>query len=117
MKKESKGIEGKPGLETPMVIDEMMIPIKNPTVTVREEMEEDGKYILYNADNELILVMNPTGKFIMEGCDGKKTVAQMIGDIENHFTVQDDIDLSAVVKGYISTLLKAKLVTIKGEEK
>ena len=33
-----------------LIIDDMTIPRKNPDVTIREELEEDGKYILYNAE-------------------------------------------------------------------
>lgn len=101
---------------TPVVVEETMIPIKNPEVTVREEIEEDGRYILFNADNELILVINPTGKFILDSCMGEKTIAQIIKDIKSNFTVNQDTDLSAVVIGFISTLLKAELVTIKEEK-
>jgi hypothetical protein len=80
MKEEDKMKEKNPDTEqeAQVVIDEAMIPMKNPEVTVREEMEEDGKYILFNAENELILVVNPTGKFVFDNCDGKKTVGQII---------------------------------------
>ena len=108
-------IENNQGQETSMVVEETMVPMKNPEVTVREEMEEDGKYILFNAENELILVINPTGKFILDNCTGEKTVAQIITDIENNFTVSEDIDLSTVVKDYLSLLLAAELVRL-GEE-
>ncbi len=101
--------------EIPVVIEDTMIPRKSPEVTVREELEEDGKYILFNAENELILTINPTGKFILDNCTGEKTAAQIITDIENRFTVNEDIDLSTVVKNYLSLLLEAELVTF-GEE-
>ncbi|MDQ1352150.1 MAG: hypothetical protein QG657_2456 [Acidobacteriota bacterium] len=112
---ESKKI--KQDQETLIFIDDMTIPVKNPEVTVREEMEEDGKYILFNAENELILVTNPTGKFILDHCNGSKTVAQIIRDIESEFTLAKDIDLPAIVKEYLLILLKAKLVTINVEGK
>lgn len=96
-------------------IDDMTIPRKNPDVTIREELEEDGKYILYNAENELILTINPTGKFILDNCNGEKTAAQIIVDIGNSFTVNENIDLSTVVKNYLSLLLEAQLIAI-GEE-
>jgi hypothetical protein len=119
MKEENKVKEKKPDTEqeAKVVIDESMIPMKNPEVTVREEIEEDGKYILFNAENELILVINPTGKFVFDNCDGKKTVGQIVKDIEDEFTVKEDMDLSFIVKEFVSTLLKAKLVKIKEEVK
>jgi hypothetical protein len=100
--------------ETPVVVEETMVPMKNPEVTVREEMEEDGKYILFNAENELILVINPTGKFILDNCNGEKSVGQIIKDIENEFTVEETTDLSSIVKGFVAILVKGKLVKIKG---
>lgn len=105
----------KPVEESP-VIDEDTVLIKNPEVTVREEMEEDGKYILFNAENELILVVNATGKFILDSCDGQKTVGQVIRDIADKFTVEENMDLSAIVKNYTATLVRAALVKIKPAE-
>jgi hypothetical protein len=96
-------------------IDDMTIPIKNPEVTVREEMEEDGKYILFNAENELILVTNPTGKFILDKCNGSNNMGQIINDLESEFTINEDVDLPTIVKEYVMILLKAKLVTIMVE--
>ncbi len=113
MEEENKLEEENQEQDTTMVIEETMVPAKNPEVTVREEMEEDGKYILFNAENELILVINQTGKFILDNCDGEKTVGQIIGDIETDFSLKDDMDLPSIVKEYLSTLLKAQLVKIK----
>jgi hypothetical protein len=102
--------------EEPIVIKDSMIPIKNSEVTIREEMEEDGKYMLFNEENELILVINSSGKFILENCDGEKSVTQLIEDIENNYSVNEDIYIPEIVKNFMGTLLKAKLVKIKREE-
>ena len=104
MNDEEKVKEENQDQDTTMVIEETMIPVKNPEVTVREEMEEDGRYILFNAENELILVINQTGKFILDNCDGKKTVGQIVRDIETTFTVKNDMSLPTIVKEYLSTL-------------
>jgi hypothetical protein len=104
-------------IDKPKVINESMIPIISPEVTIREELEEDGRYMLFNAENELILMINATGKFILYSCDGENTIAQLVKKIEDNFTVKEDMDLLAITKNYISTLLKAKLVKIKEEEK
>jgi hypothetical protein len=107
------GEEENPAQEKPVIIEESMIPIKNQEVTIREEIEEDGKYILFNAENEIILVINPTGKFILESCNGKRTVGEIVRKIEEVYTINEDVDLNSVVKEYFSTLLLAKLVIIK----
>lgn len=98
--------------EKAVLIDDMTIPRKKPEVTIREELEEDGKSILFNAENELILTINPTGKFVLDNCTGEKTAAQIVKEIENSFTVDEGIDLSTVVKDYLSLLLEAELVTL-----
>jgi len=95
----------------------LTIPLKNPEVTIREEMEDDGKHILFNGENELILVTNATGKFILDKCDGEKNVGQIIAAIENHFSVDGEIDLDEVVKGYLQTLYNAKLIKINTGKK
>ena len=100
-----------------VVVGEMSIPVKNPEVTVREELEEDGKHILFNSENELILVINSTGKFILDNCIGEKTVEQIVKDIQSNFIVDKNIDTTSVTKEFISILIKAKLVALKGEEK
>jgi hypothetical protein len=114
-KKETKGKnpdQKTPAPEPEVIVEESMIPLMNPEVTIREEMEEDKKYILFNAENELVLVINPTGKFILDNCDGKKTIGNIIADIKKSFTTDEDMDIPAIVKGFVSTLLKAQLVTI-----
>lgn len=105
-------IEEEKSEQKTMIIDNMAIPRKKPDITVREELEEDGKYILFNAENELILTINPTGKFILDNCTGEKTVAQITTDIGNYFNVNEDIDLLTVVKNYLALLLEAELISI-----
>lgn len=100
-----------------IVIEETMIPIRSPEVTIREEMEEDGKYMLFNAENELILVINSTGRFILDNCDGEKNVAQLVEAIEKKYIINDGINMLVIVKSYIGTLLAAKLIRIKEEER
>lgn len=92
--------EENPGQEESILIEESMIPIKNPGVTIREDIEEDGKHILFNAENEVILVINPTGKFILENCSGKKTVGEIVKNIEEVYTLKEDVDLTSVVFEY-----------------
>jgi hypothetical protein len=58
-------------------------------------------------------VINPTGKFILENCNGKRTVGEIVKNIEEVYTLKEDVDLTSVVKEYFSTLLLVKLVKIK----
>lgn len=99
--------------ETSILVNEAMIPIKNPEVTFREEIEENGKYILFNAENELILVTNQTGKFILDKCNGELTIGQIIKEIKNNFTLKENTDLFSIIQEYMEKLVQAKVVTIK----
>lgn len=110
-------VENSQGKGDSIVINETEVPAKKPGVTIREEIEDDGKYILYNAQDELILVTNSTGKFILDRCTDEKTVGQIINDIENEFSIKEDIDMPAIVKSYVSTLLKANLISLQGKER
>lgn len=99
-----------------MVIENEFIPVKSPDVSIREEIEDDGKYVLFNAENELILMINATGKFILESCDGTKNVKEIIDYIEKSFRFVEDIDLTPVVKTFLTTANKTKLISFKEEE-
>ena len=48
----------------------MSYPQKNPDVILREE--EEGKYLVFNPENDLPLIMNETSHFIWNQCDGTK---------------------------------------------
>jgi hypothetical protein len=116
MKDKDKEKKELPEQEIVLAIKDSMVPQKNPDVTFREEMEENGKYMLFNAENELILVVNATGKFIIDNCDGSKTIVQLINAIKDNYVIAEDMHLPEIVKGYIITLLKARLITIEGCE-
>ena len=48
----------------------------NPDVVLREE-DEDGA-LLFNPDTNQVKVINPTGLFIWQQCDGKKGLAEIV---------------------------------------
>ena len=93
-------------------VENNMIPTKNSMVTIREEMEDDGKYVLFNADNELILVINQTGKFILDRSDGSKTIGEIIDDITDQFSIPENADIQSVVTDYFKRLSLAKLIVL-----
>ncbi len=116
MAEQEKEIEKTDNEKNPLdtiTIENDMIPLQNSQVTIREEMEEDGRYVLFNADNELILVINDTGKFILENCDGSKNIGQIIDEITLQFLIPENIDIPSVVHDYFKRLSLAKLVLFK----
>ncbi|MGE5342708.1 MAG: PqqD family protein [Candidatus Omnitrophota bacterium] len=107
---ESRDLEAKPLEE--ISVENYMIPTKNPMVTIREEMEDDGKYVLFNADNELILVINQTGKFILDNSDGSKTIGEIIDVITDQFSIPENADIQSAVTDYFKRLSLAKLIVL-----
>lgn len=99
---ESDKIATEAGEEPQLIIEEKMIPIKKSGVSIREEMEEDGKYVLFDAETEHILVVNSTGHYILKNCIGEKTVGDIINSIKNEFSIDEDIDIKTVVHDFIS---------------
>lgn len=79
-------------------------------------MEEDGKYILFNAENQIVLIINATGRFILEKCNGI-TVGQIVKEIDNAYNVPEGAYLLGVVKVFPVTLIDVKLVKFKEAER
>jgi hypothetical protein len=50
--------------------------LRNPEVVLREEDEEEGA-LLYNPDTNTVTVINPTGLFIWQRCDGQNNLEQI----------------------------------------
>jgi len=72
------------------ITDEKLIRyIRNPDVVLREE-DDDGA-LLFNPDTNQIKVINPTGLFIWNQCDGSRNV-KVIGKgmVDNFDGAQED---------------------------
>jgi hypothetical protein len=50
--------------------------LRNPEVVLREEDKEEGA-LLYNPDTNTVTVINPTGLFIWQRCDGENSLEQI----------------------------------------
>lgn len=92
-------------------INEETIPVMNSDVSIREEMEEEGQFVLFNAENDYILVINRTGKFILESCDGKRSIKEIAGLIRSSYEINEEqIDLNHVVIDFVTRMSNAELV-------
>ncbi len=105
-----------PTTKSEIVLEGHMRPMMAESVTIRDDEEEDGQYILFNAEKEVILVINATGKYILQSCTGAKNISQIIADIKKEYQANEqEVDLDAVVKNYLEILLKGQLIEIKNE--
>lgn len=85
---------------------------KNPDVILREE--EEGKYLVFNPENGLPLIMNETSHFIWNQCDGKTGFEAIKSLLSQQYELaQTDItaeELGRIVEGHLLLLEKAKLL-------
>jgi hypothetical protein len=67
-----------------MELDVDYVPTANPDVLVSEE--DNGWAVLVNLDTGNSFALNPTGVFIWNMADGKKTVGDIIREIRGTFS-------------------------------
>ena len=84
---------------------------RNPDVVLREEDPDGG--LLFNPDTNQIRVLNTTGLFIWQQCDGSRTLDRIISAMQEAFDqvpadkvtqeVRDFVD-DMVATGFIGTV-------------
>ena len=89
--------------------------MKNPDVVVREE-DEDGA-LIYSPDTDQIRVLNPTGFFIYQLCDGSNDLNGIILAVKNTFKDVPDDQVSSQVGEYIDDMLNSGFIGILEEQK
>lgn len=85
--------------------------LRNPDVVLREEDEDGG--LLFNPDTNQIKVINPTGLFIWQRCDGHYGFEQLVAAVMEEYEdapvdevrqdVQEFLD-GMLQTGFIGTL-------------
>jgi hypothetical protein len=81
-------------------------------VEIRDEREDDGRYVLYDPEREVVLAINSPGRAILGLCDGRRTVREIISALQECYEVPPTLDLRAEVLRYIDTLSKTGLLTV-----
>lgn len=85
---------------------------KNPDVILREE--EQGKYLVFNPENDLPLIMNETSYFIWNHCDGKNDLDAIKSLLSEQYELaQSDVsaeELNRIVQRHLQLLEKARLL-------
>jgi Coenzyme PQQ synthesis protein D (PqqD) len=86
--------------------------LQNPEIILREE--EEGKYLVFNPDNGLPLIMNETSHFIWSQCDGKNDFEAIKSRLSQQYKLtQTDVtteELGNIVQGHLLLLEKARLL-------
>jgi SynChlorMet cassette protein ScmD len=76
-------------------------PVAHPLVVLREEFDDWA--VLYNPETGAALGLNPTGVFIWQAIDGKRSVSDLMHRVEAYFA---DVPAEAAeqVAGFVETL-------------
>ena len=90
--------------------------IKNPDVVLREE-EEDAA-LLFNPDTGQVKVLNTTGLFIWQLCDGNNTLPSIVTALQESFddAVPED-QLTSDIKDFIDEMTTSGFIGIAENQK
>jgi hypothetical protein len=82
--------------------------IRNPDVVIREE-DEDGA-LIFNPDTDQIRVLNPTGFFIWNLCDGSNDLAGIVALVQRSFETAPDDQVHQDINEYIEGMTAAGFI-------
>lgn len=67
-----------------------MLPVKPTRKEGLTIQDMGGETMLYNTEEKVVHVLNPTAKFLWELCDGKHTIEDMEQKIRKSFTIPSE---------------------------
>ena len=86
----------------------------NPDVVLREE-DEDGA-LIYNPDTDQIKVINPTGLFIWQQCDGSKDLAGIVSAMKESYDEVPEDEVTEQVEKFINDMVNTGFIGTVEEE-
>lgn len=89
-----------------------MYPEQNPELIIRQE--EDGKYLVFNRENQVPLVLNSTSHTILHLCDGSHDLDEIRDALIRDFDIGDSgverEQLGDIVRGHIDLMRKLRIL-------
>ena len=82
--------------------------IKNPDVVLHEE-DPDGA-LVFNPDTDQIRVLNQTGFFIWQSCDGSIGMEGIVSCVRESFDEVPDDNVSGQVEDYVNEMVNAGFI-------
>jgi len=82
--------------------------LRNPDVVLREEDEDGG--LLFNPDTNQVKVVNPTGLFIWQQCDGTHSFEQIVAAIVEAFEDAPAEEVRKDVQEYLDGMIQTGFV-------
>jgi len=89
--------------------------IKNPDVVLHEE-DPDGA-LVFNPDTDQIRVLNQTGFFIWQLCDGSIGMEGIVSCVRESFDEVPDDNVSGQVEDYVNEMVNAGFIGTVEEER
>jgi hypothetical protein len=83
---------------------------KNPDVVIHEE-DPDGA-LVFNPDTDQIKVLNQTGFFIWQLCDGSYVMESIIARVQETFDEVPEDQVSGQVEDYVNEMVSAGFIGI-----
>jgi hypothetical protein len=71
--------------------------------------------LLYAEESELVCILNPIARFLWERCDGRTTVAELVGLVHQHFQTEADDTVLEDTMAVLERLVQCGLLTWKEE--
>lgn len=82
--------------------------VRNPEVVLREKDENGG--LLFNPDTNQIKVLNTTGLFIWELCDGNRDLPAIVDIIKASFDGVPENEVADQLTAFVEILVSAQLI-------
>ena len=87
---------------------------RNPDVVIHEE-DPDGA-LVYNPDTDQITVLNQTGFFIWQLCDGSHDMQGIVSSVRGSFDSVPEDQVSGQVEDYVNEMVSAGFIGTVEEE-
>jgi len=81
---------------------------RNPDVVIHEE-DPDGA-LVFNPDTDQIKVLNQTGFFIWQLCDGSHDMESLVAGVRESFEEVPDDNVSGQVEDYVNEMVSAGFI-------
>jgi hypothetical protein len=88
--------------------------LKNPDVGLREEDTEGG--LLFNPDNNEVKILNFTGLFVWQRCDGTRTLSDIVNDLCDNFEDAPVAQVGADIQDFIEDMVDAGFIGLPNHE-
>jgi len=82
--------------------------VRNPDAVIHEE-DSDGA-LVFNPDTDQIKVINQTGFFIWQLCDGSHEMESIIARVRETFDEVPDNNVSAQIEDFVNDMVSAGFI-------